>query len=234
MGVVKNLLVGLIFCMIIFTGCLVSAGGDKHSVTYKNKQLEYAYYVPKNVLPQSNLSAIILVPGLNGKGETLLDQSWMNFADKKNWVIIAPSFVFEGEQAFQQARSYQYPKAWSGGALKAILQQFSEKGYKISSLYMMGFSAGAQFVGRYALLNPQQVKKCAIIASGGNDKITKNVPVKFFYGIGKNDAGNRRLFADTFETEAKRKRISITKKVYENTGHSLTIEMQNDVRQFFD
>ena len=158
----------------------------------------------------------------------------MNFADKKNWLIIAPSFVFEGEQAFQQEKSYQYPKVWSGGALKAILKQFSDKGYKISSLYMMGFSAGAQFVGRYALLNPQQVKKCAIMASGGNDKITKSVPVKFFYGIGKNDASNRRSFADTFEKEAKSKHISVTKKEYENVGHNLTAEMQNDVRQFFN
>ncbi len=234
MNIIKNLLFSLLFCITIFTGCLVSAGGLKHSVTHQNKKLEYVYYAPKNLRPQSNLSAIILVPGLNGKGETLLDQSWMNFADKKNWLIIAPSFVFEGAQAFQQEKSYQYPKVWSGGALKAILKQFSDKGYKISSLYMMGFSAGAQFVGRYALLNPQQVKKCAIMASGGNDKITKSVPVKFFYGIGKNDASNRRSFADTFEKEAKSKRISITKKVYENTGHNLTAEMQNDVRQFFN
>ena len=234
MDAIRNLLFGLVFCITIFTGCSVFAGGLEHSVTYQNKKLEYAYFVPKNLKPQSNLSAIILVPGLNGKGETLLDQSWMNFADKKNWIIIAPSFVFEGEQDFQQEKSYQYPKVWSGGALKAILKQFSDKGYKISSLYMMGFSAGAQFVGRYAFLNPQQVKKCAIIASGGNDKITKSVPVKFFYGIGKNDASNRRSFADTFEKEAKGKHISLVKKEYENVGHTLTQKMQDDVRQFFN
>lgn len=234
MNAVKILLFGFLFCLVLFTDCLAFAGGLKHSVTYKKRELEYAYYAPKNLRPQSNLSAIILVPGLNGKGETLLDQAWMDFADKKNQLIIAPSFVFEGEQAFREEKSYQYPKAWSGGALKAILKQFSDKGYKISSLYMMGFSAGAQFVGRYAFLYPQQVKKCAIMASGGNDKITKSVSVKFFYGIGKNDAGNRRSFADTFAKEAKSKRISVTKKEYENTGHNLTVDMQNDVRQFFD
>lgn len=234
MNMTKKLLFVILFCFFTFVGNLAVAGGLKHSVKYKNKTLEYVYYAPENLRPQSNLSAIILVPGLNGKGETLLDKSWMDFADKKNWLVIAPSFVFEGGEAFQQRKSYQYPKEWSGGALKAILKQFSDKGYKVSSLYMMGFSAGAQFVGRYAFLNPQQVKKCAIIGSGGNDKITKSVPVKFFYGIGKNDAENRRSFAATFEKEAKSKRISLVKKEYENVGHNLTSEIHNDVREFFN
>lgn len=227
-------LLGIALSIIGFLVLPVCADGLKHSVLYQNKKLEYAYYVPKTLQPKKNTSAIILVPGLNGEGDALLDQTWMDYADKKGMVIIAPSFVYEGKEAFQNEKSYQFPKVWSGGALKAIFKQFSDKGYKISSLYMMGFSAGAQFVGRYSFLNPQQVKKCAIIASGGNDTITKKVPVKFFYGIGKNDADNRQTFAKTFEQEAKDKHISITKKVYENVGHDLTQEMQNDVRQFFD
>ena len=164
----------------------------------------------------------------------MIDQKWMNFADQKKWIIISPSFVFEGEQAFQKEKSYQYPKVWSGGALKEILKRISTKGYKISNLYMMGFSAGAQFVGRYSFLNPQKVKKCAIIASGGNDEITKTIPVKFFYGIGANDAQNRKEFADIFETQAKKKHISVIKKIYNSAGHSLTDEMQKDVRSFFN
>lgn len=221
--------------LFIFTAAFPAfSGGFKHAATYQNKKLEYAYYVPKSLKPQKNIEAVILVPGLNGKGDSILDQTWINYAEQKNKIIIAPSFVFEGEKAFQTEKSYQYPKAWSGGALKAVLKQFSDKGYHISSLYMMGFSAGAQFVARYAFLYPQQVKKCAIIASGGNDKITKRVPVKFFYGIGKNDASHRRSFADTFEKEAKSKHISVIKKEYGNAGHNLTQEMQNDVRQFFN
>lgn len=205
------------------------------SVRYKNKKLEYAYYVPSDIMrTKDKVSAIVLVPGLNGRGEQMIDKDWMAFADKKNWIIISPSFVFEGNEAFQKNQSYQYPNVWSGGALNEIFKRFSGKGLKISSLYLMGFSAGAQFVGRYALSNPQRVKKCAIIASGGNDDITKAVPVKFFYGIGSNDADNRREFADTFEKQAKKYHVYVVKKKYDGVGHSLTSTMQNDVRSFFN
>ena len=206
---------------------------DNHSVTYQKKALDFAYYVPDKLKSKSNLTAIVLVPGLGGKGDGMIDQAWMDFADKTQRIIIAPSFVFEGDDAFQKGKSYQYPKVWSGPALNAVLKEFASVGYPIKSLYMMGFSAGAQFVGRYAFLYPQKVKKCAIIASGGNDKITKGVSVKFFYGIGSSDADNRQQFAKDFETQAKKKHISVTTKVYPGVGHTLTGEMQEDVRQFF-
>ena len=222
------LLFGLVLCAFP-----VHAERANHSITYQKKNLDFAYYVPDKLKSKSNLTAIVLVPGLSGRGDSMIDQAWMEFADKTQRIIIAPSFVFEGEDAFQKGKSYQYPKVWSGPALNQILKEFSSVGYSIKSLYMMGFSAGAQFVGRYALLYPQKVKKCAIIASGGNDKITKSVPVKFFYGIGANDADNRQQFAKDFETQAKSKHISLTKKIYPGVGHSLTADMQNDVRQFF-
>ena len=230
----QKICVSVLFCTLLFGGVSAFSGGLKHGVSYQNKKLEYAYYAPPNISPKAGMSAIVLVPGLNGKGESLIDQAWMDFANKKNMIIIAPSFVFEGEAAFQNEKSYQYPQAWSGGALNAILKQFAGKGYKINSLYMMGFSAGAQFVGRYAFLNSSKVKKCAIIASGGDIKVAKTVSAKFFYGIGENDASNRRSFADAFEKEAKSKHISVIKKVYKNAGHNLTKEMQDDVRHFFD
>ena len=223
----------IVFALFFATFC--NAEVLTSSVHYKNKKLEYAYYIPSDIMrTKDKVSAIVLVPGLDGKGEDMIDKDWMTFADKKNWIIISPSFVFEGSEAFQKGTSYQYPKVWSGGALNEIFKRFSAKGLKISNLYLMGFSAGAQFVGRYSLSNPQRVKKCAIIASGGNDDITKAVPVKFFYGIGTSDADNRREFADTFEKQAKKYHVSVVKKEYNGVGHSLTSAMQNDVRSFFN
>ena len=224
----------VVFLCICFCAAVVHAEVLKSKVTYQGKKLEYAYYIPSTLGTRNKVGAIVLVPGLNGKGEDMIDQRWIEFADKTHKIIIAPTFVFEGDDAFAKKKSYQYPNVWSGNALKTIFKKIAKKkGYQIKSLYMMGFSAGAQFVGRYAFANPQQVKKCAIIASGGNDKITSHVGVKFFYGIGYNDASNRREFANTFEKEAAKHNIDVVKKVYAGTGHTLTQGMQDDVREFF-
>ena len=224
----------LTFFFITIGGFIFSAKAEvlKDHIYYASKKVDYAYYIPPNVPRQAD--AMILTPGLNTTGEKLITPDWIALADRKGWPIIAPSFVFEGDRAFQEERSYQYPRAWSGYALDKIIQNFIHKGVKIKSLYMAGFSAGAQFSGRYALWQPKKVKKCAIYASGGNDKVKEYVPVEFLYGIGSSDQENRRTFADQFVQQAQTKKIKITKKVYENIAHTFTVNMQRDIIQFFE
>ena len=216
---------------LILTAGQAVAGGYQHAVEYQGRKLDYAYYVPASVTAETD--ALVLVPGLNGRGEQMIHSKWMALSDQTGWPIIAPSFVFEGETAFRNEESYQYPNAWSGGALGAILDQFASKGIQIKRLYMAGFSAGAQFVGRYALAHPDQVAKCAIGASGGNDPITYVSPVKFFYAIGEKDQPNRRQFSDEFVDQAAAYGVSVERKIYPGVGHYLTHEMEDDFIRFF-
>ena len=177
----------LFHCWVCAVGILFSslsiAGGFSHSVEYGGRELAYAYYVPGTVTAEPD--AIILVPGLNGRGESMINSKWLALSESTGRPIIAPSFVFEGDEALRKNESYQYPQFWSGGALNAIFDQFAEKGIHIQHLYMAGFSAGAQFVGRYSLAHPDQVTKCAIGASGGNDPVDYASPVRFFYAVGE-------------------------------------------------
>ncbi|MBR6412267.1 MAG: hypothetical protein IKS41_03795 [Alphaproteobacteria bacterium] len=229
----------MLFCFIgmaIIGGGMVMitrqgwADSYQHHVEYQGRTLNYAYYVPNNVTEEPD--ALILVPGLNGRGEHMINPKWIALSNKTGRPIIAPSFVFEGDIAFLKNESYQFPNAWSGGALNAILDQFAEKGIRIQHLYMAGFSAGAQFVGRYSLAHPNKVVKCAIGASGGNDPIDYASPVKFFYAIGEKDQANRRFFADEFAKQAASYGVSVIQKKYPNTGHSFTPEMENDFINF--
>jgi len=226
LGIMVGMLVGLLSANV------ARAGGFLHSVEYAGKKLDYAYYVPETVT--STPDAIILVPGLNGRGEHMLNQKWIDLSERTGRPIIAPSFVFEGDAAFRNNQSYQYPNVWSGDALNAILAQFAEKGIQIQSLYMAGFSAGAQFVGRYSLAHPNQVVKCAIGAAGGNDPINYASPVKFFYAIGENDQQNRRKFSDEFVDQAAAYGVSVERKIYPHTGHNFTAEMENDYIRFLE
>lgn len=201
------------------------------TVEYANKKLQYAYYMPKT--SENPTEALILVPGLSGKGQGMINKEWKKLADEKKWLIIAPTFVFEGGNAFDNRKSYQYPKAWSGKALNTIFSKFAEdKGIRIDSLYMVGFSAGAQFVGRYIFLYSEKVKKAAIISSGGNDPIQKRISVEIFYGIGEKDTKVRKDNAEKFIREAQNIGILITEKTYPKTGHKFTKTMQADVIEF--
>ncbi|MDY6407175.1 MAG: dienelactone hydrolase family protein [Pseudomonadota bacterium] len=226
----KRLFYVLMVCLVVLSAHKGKAGGYQHFVEYQGKKLEYAYYVPETVTATPN--ALILVPWLNGRGDQMIDEAWIRLSDKTGRPIIAPSFVFEGEKAFQNKESYQYPAVWSGGALNAIFSQFAEKGIHIQRLYMAGFSAGAQFVERYALAHPEQVAKCAIGASGGNDPIDYVSPVQFFYAIGENDQDNRRQFAEEFERQAEAYGVSVKRNIYKGVGHSFTADMKADFIQF--
>lgn len=202
-----------------------------NNAEYNNKKLKYAYYIPKTT--ENPTEALVLVPGLRGQGKRMITPEWKKLADEQKWLIIAPTFVFEGEKAFKEQRSYQYPKVWSGEAFNTIFKQLAEeKNIRINSLYMMGFSAGAQFVGRYIFLYPEKVKKAAIISSGGNDVVSRRIPVEIFYGIGEKDTKIRLEAAEKFIQEAKKRGISIVNKTYPKTAHRYTKDMRTDIIEF--
>lgn len=85
------------------------------------------------------------------------------FAERERFVILAPSFTWD-QANWNDGKSYQYPEAWSGAALVAILDRFQQaRGISISKLYLFGFSAGAQFAVRFALLRPELCAACAAL-----------------------------------------------------------------------
>lgn len=204
-----------------------SGPGLKFSRVIEDEHLEYDYYIPKNITSGSSVPAIILV---SENWKNIIDQSWKDFADKKNRIIIASSFVFKRSHngLFQD----QYPEHVSSGAIKAVLKQFSKAGYRISDLYMMGFPGlGADVVFRHALMHPKEVRRCAIMGSDFNYQYyqrAQSVPVKFFFGILKNAKSNQPSSAEKVRS------VSIRKREYRNAGRGLTQEMQNDVRSFFN
>jgi dienelactone hydrolase len=98
---------------------------------------------------------------------------------------------------------------------------------------MVGFSAGAQFVGRYSLLYPQDIQKCAIVGSGGNSTILSSNDVEYFYAIGGKEQQLRKDSARIFHEEAEKNAIKITLKEYPGVGHDFTPQIQSDIIKFF-
>lgn len=212
------------------------SGNDSISTTnYANTQLNYFYYIPQSVLQSKGQRHpyLILVPGLGGQGQDFATQAFTNFADTNGFVIIAPSFV-EDTKNFDSQTSYQFPKAWSGKALNDILNSFdSKQGLMPSRLYMLGFSAGAQFVSRYALLYPDYVTACAFNAAGGTDNPTKYQATKFYVAVGANDEAGRKQTAQDFYSSALQQKIDATYKEYPNIAHQISDAEISDELNFF-
>lgn len=212
------------------------SGNDSITTTnYANPQLNYFYYIPQSVLQNKTKRHpyLIMVPGLGGQGQGFVTQAVTNFADTYGFVIIAPSFAFD-EKNFDGRTSYQYPAAWSGKALNDILNSFdSKQGLMPSHLYMLGFSAGAQFVLRYSLLYPNYVTACAVNAAGEADNPTKYQATKFFIAVGSNDEADRKQTAQKFFTLAQQQKIDIKYREYPNIAHQISDAEIADELSFF-
>ncbi len=100
---------------------------------------------------------LLLVPGYNGSGESMLDERWCQFADEHGLVLLAPTFRASPEQLKRQ-EGYYYPAQGSGAQIDEALAVIGAKlGVKTDSVLIFGFSAGAHFAHRFALWRPEQV-----------------------------------------------------------------------------
>lgn len=211
------------------------AGTDSIATSnYANPSLNYYYYIPKKVANNNIRKApfLIMVPGLSGSGEGFVSQPFKDFAKREGFVIIAPTFI-EDSNNWESRTSYQYPSAWSGQAMNKIINQFAAKeNLAPDGVYMLGFSAGAQFVSRYSLLYPNFVTACAVNSAGGIDDPMQYQNTKIYVVIGTNDEDVRKQTAQKFYNSAKQKGIEITYKEY-NIGYEYTQEEANDELAFF-
>lgn len=183
---------------------------------YANLKLEYYYYISGNVVKHKILRPpyLIMVTGLSGSGEAFVSQDFIDFAEQEGFVIIAPTFIFD-DKNWDNETSYQFPEVWSGSAMNDIINSFDKKHNILpAGLYMLGFSAGAQFVSRYSLLFPDYVKACAVNSAGGIDEPQKYQDTKFYVAIGLHDEDFRIEIAHIFYSSASKQGIDVTYKEY--------------------
>jgi len=212
----------------------VSGVGSITTGNYANTTLEYYYYIPIKVKRNRNKEApfLVMVPGLSGNGQDFVTQPFKDFAQAEGFVIIAPSFK-EDAKNWESGTSYQFPAAWSGKALNKILNDFIDK-QKIASngLYMIGFSAGAQFTERYSLLYPNYVIAASVNSPGGITQPIVYQKTKFLITVGSADLDVRKEHAAEFYNDAKAFGIDVQSKRY-SCGHNFMDGQINDSIAFF-
>ena len=195
--------------------------GVIHTQNPANETLHYHVYFPEREFQNERLPVLVCVAGLGAKGSIYRDDpAWRQYCDNRGFVMIAPSFRFD-KQDWNNKQSFQYPKVWSGDALFQIIREVGKiKAVDIGRIYLFGFSAGAQFVHRFALLYPDNVPAAAAIAAGGYTYPSHRISTKFFIGVGQNDH-DRLKRAKRFINKANALSIDARLHVMPGVGHRL-------------
>lgn len=219
----------LIFSNNIFAGKFKS--GEVETSNDANQKVKFQYYFPDKLdTTITTLNIIVCAGGLNSTGNEFTGSLWIEFADKNKFVILTPAFRFN-QSDWEQQKSYQYPDVWSGEALIKILDTITfDIPYK---LYMIGFSAGAQFVHKFALLYPNITEAVFAHAAGGYEYPYKYIRTRFIVSVGAND--NQRIDnAKRFHQLCIDNTIDCELKIYPNLGHDFNSEQINAALNFFE
>lgn len=199
---------------------------------YANKTLNSYYYIPKSKHISQNMPIIVMLNGLSSRGDVMVTPALKSLAEQDGFIIVAPTFIFD-EKNWATQTSYQYPNAWSGQALLNIINKLKiQKRINPGKIYIMGFSAGAQFAGRFASAYSDKVSAAIVYGSGAPIKLERNTNVRFLVGVGNQDINDRKLVASQLVKQAKALGIDAVYKEY-NCGHSLCPELLNDTINFF-
>lgn len=200
---------------------------------YANKSLRYylAFSSQLKKDESNKIKALVFVPGLSGLGQSFVPQEAKKFAIANSMAIIAPTFKWDQDN-WKRKESYQYPSVWSGEAFCKIIQNIRiQNDINIDELYLVGFSAGAQFVLRFALYKPELCQAVAAHASGGTVIPQKFQDTKFLISVGSMDK-SRIKKAKKFIGAAKSVDLYAEYKEYQ-VGHSVPDDFFKDVLLFF-
>jgi hypothetical protein len=128
---------------------------------------EVAYLKP----PEAPMAVLALGPGIDGDGGKQLQQpAWQAFARENNLGLMGLDFA-SPDDALQHGKGYYYASQGSGDLLVRAISKVYGKDLPI---LLYGFSAGAQFVSRFAEWKPEQIMGWCAYAGGWWDKPVKS------------------------------------------------------------
>ena len=184
---------------------------------------QYYLFAPPNYTGESNWPAFIYVGGFGQTGRDCL-RTWMQYAEEYEFILVCP--VLAGADG-----------GWIQGdgeeKVVAILGAVAEE-YKINSKsFVVGFSAGAQFMIGYTFSYPNFVSGASIISTGNAYPIRSSARrVPFLITIGDQDP-NRLNLARDFNIELVEAGFSSTHYILEGIGHEVSPTAINLTLQHF-
>ena len=140
------------------TAQTATAGLRLQYASLDHRRVPFYLYTPPGV--NANTPILVCIHGIK-RGAESMAESFKPLAEALNSVLICPQFTLG---AFPK---YQSLSQQADLALQVILAQVAdEQGASNQNIHLFGFSGGAQFAHRYAMLYPETVSRMALVAAG--------------------------------------------------------------------
>jgi pimeloyl-ACP methyl ester carboxylesterase len=139
---------------------------------------------------------LVVVHGVSTPGSAYFD-AFRTLAIRHRRVLLAPRFERPRFRGYQKLSGVEGPLS-AADALEAMFEEAAERsGAQFGRVDVVGFSGGAQFSHRYAMLRPDRVRRAVVAAAGWYTILDPSRP--FPQGTGPSEAsGGEPVEVDRF------------------------------------
>lgn len=129
----------------------------------KDRELKYFLFVPEGDL--SKKKVVVSIHGLSRNADSHFNLN-MPFALENDAILVVPYFSSESFQGYNCLGVNPGEKR-ADKAFLDMLEEVSEiLEMEMEKIYLLGYSAGAQFVHRFSMLYPEKIEKLVVQAAG--------------------------------------------------------------------
>lgn len=215
----KNL---ILICMFLITHVAFAQSETLNRVLRNDSSQKYLIQLPREYTAERAFPILIVIHWHSGTAEQQINE-WRFLAQKDSYILICPQF-FEGYQRLERSEDRK---------LIAIIDEVSsEFSVDKENVYLVGFSAGAQFALRFAYKHPF-LKAVCILSLGdfdsppGNEQLKS---VKYFLGVGEKDS--RLPVVKKLYNILDKSGFDVSFESYPLVGHNIHSNMKSAVMKF--
>lgn len=140
-------------------------------------EIKYTVYIPEKNINSSKV--LVSIHGLSRNYDSHFNMN-LDYAMEKEYILIVPEFGNENFNTYSTLGVIDNNNR-ADLALNEILQDVSRRiNQNIEKINLVGYSAGAQFAHRYAMVHPEKINKLFICAPGFYTFLDENI----YYPLG--------------------------------------------------
>jgi len=165
---------------------VLAGGAPELRLPRDEEGIPYYLYIPSRMDPAA--PPLVTVHGISRGAEEHI-AAFAPWAERSGRVLVAPLF---SESQCKRYQRVTQDRCQADRALFATLREVAEAtGVEVDRVDLFGFSGGAQFAHRFALLHPDRVARLAVSSAGW---YTQPDPAELYpYGLAPGTCGGQRF-----------------------------------------